>query len=60
MAPTAPAAADALLRIGLCHANLREPAPAAAAWQRIVREYPRSDAAGKARSFLRAARTPSR
>ena len=60
MAPTAPAAADALLRIGLCHANLREPAPAAAAWQRIVSEYPRSEAAGKARSFLRAANTPAR
>ena len=60
IAPTSPAAADALLRIGMCHANLREPAPAAAAWERIVREYPRSDAASKARSFLRASRVPSR
>ena len=60
MAPTAPASADALLRIGMCHANLREPAPAAAAWQRLVRDYPRSDAAGRARSFLRASGTPPR
>ena len=58
MAPTAPSAADALLRIGLCHANLREPAPAAAAWQRIMREYPRTEAAGRARSFLRAGVAP--
>lgn len=58
MARTAPASADALLRIGMCHANLREPAPAAAAWQRVVREYPRSEAAGKARSFLRARTAP--
>jgi tol-pal system protein YbgF len=58
MAPTAPSAADALLRIGMCHANLREPAPAAAAWQRIMREHPRSDAAGRARSFLRVGAAP--
>jgi tol-pal system protein YbgF len=58
MALTAPSAADALLRIGMCHASLREPAPAAAAWQRITREYPRSEAAAKARSFLRAGASP--
>lgn len=55
MDPGALAASDALLRIGLCHANLRQSAPAMAAWQRIVREYPRSEAAGKARSLLSAA-----
>jgi tol-pal system protein YbgF len=48
------AAADAWLRIGMCHANLHQPAPATAAWQRVVREYPRSEAAHKARSLLRA------
>ena len=53
--PGALAAADAWLRIGMCHANLHQPAPATAAWQRVVREYPRTEAAGKARSFLRAA-----
>jgi len=55
MDPGALAAADAWLRIGMCHANLHQPAPATAAWQRVVREYPRSEAAGKARSFLGAA-----
>ena len=53
--PGALAAADAWLRIGMCHANLHQAAPATAAWQRVVREYPRTEAAGKARSFLRAA-----
>jgi hypothetical protein len=38
----------------MCHAKLREPDRAAEAWQRVVRDYPRSDAAGKARGFLRA------
>ena len=55
MDPGALAAADAWLRIGMCHASLHESAPATAAWQRVVREYPRTEAAGKARSFLRAA-----
>jgi tol-pal system protein YbgF len=54
MAPQAPKAADALLRMGMCHASLREPTPAAEMWQRVVRDHPRSEAAGKARSFLRA------
>jgi tol-pal system protein YbgF len=55
MDPGALAAADAWLRIGMCHASLHQPAPATAAWQRVVREYPRTEAADKARSFLRAA-----
>ncbi len=46
-------AADALLRIGLCYTNLREPSRANEAWTRIVSDYPSSDAAGQARSFLR-------
>jgi tol-pal system protein YbgF len=61
MTPRAPAMADALVRIGLCHAQLREPARAAAAWQRVVRDFPRSAAAGRARALLRpgaAARQP--
>jgi tol-pal system protein YbgF len=60
MAARGPKVADALLRIGMCHANLREPAAAADAWQRVVRDYPRSDAAGKARSFLRARASSTR
>ena len=46
-------AADALLKIGLCYSNLREPERANEAWTRIVNEYPSSDAAVQARSFLR-------
>jgi tol-pal system protein YbgF len=55
MDPGVLAASDALLRIGMCHAKLRESTAALAAWQRIVREFPRSEAAGKARSLLSAA-----
>jgi tol-pal system protein YbgF len=54
MAPQASKAADALLRMGMCHASLGEPTLAAETWQRVVRDYPRTEAAAKARSFLRA------
>jgi tol-pal system protein YbgF len=47
---------DALLRIGLTHLHLREPARAREAWQRVVREYPDSDAAARARMLLQARR----
>lgn len=53
-------AADALLRIGLCYVNLREPARAHQAWQRLVQEHPDSEAAVRARGFLRARRSSSR
>jgi tol-pal system protein YbgF len=46
-------APDALVKIGLCHARLRDAARAEQAWQRVIREYPKSDAAGLARSLLR-------
>lgn len=49
-------AADALLKIGLCYTNLREPTRAGEAWTRIVSEYPSSEAARQARSFLRSRR----
>lgn len=45
-------AADALLKVGLCYARLREPTRAHQAWQRVVREHPRSEAASKARHLL--------
>jgi tol-pal system protein YbgF len=54
MAPAAPRVPDALLRIGMCHASLRDLASASTAWERVVRDHPRSDAADKARAFLRA------
>jgi tol-pal system protein YbgF len=46
-------APDALVKIGLCHARLRDASRAEQAWQRVIREYPKSEAAGLARSLLR-------
>jgi tol-pal system protein YbgF len=44
---------DALVKIGLCHARLRDASRAERAWQRVIREYPKSEAAGLAQSLLR-------
>jgi tol-pal system protein YbgF len=44
---------EALLKIGLCYQNLREPVRAQQSWRRVVADYPDSDAAQKARGFLR-------
>jgi TolA-binding protein len=41
------------LKIGQAYASLRQRPAATAAWQRVMREYPRTEAAGQARSFLR-------
>jgi tol-pal system protein YbgF len=46
-------APDALVKIGLCHARLRDASRAEQAWQRVIREYPKSEAAGLAQSLLR-------
>ena len=46
-------APDALLKMGLCHARLRDASRAEQAWQRVIREYPKSEAAGLAQSLLR-------
>jgi tol-pal system protein YbgF len=48
--------ADAMLKVGLCYSNLREPARAEQAWQRLLQEHPTSTAAGHARNFLRSRR----
>ena len=45
---------DALLKEGLCSLNLRQPGRAFELWRRILREYPDSEAARKAGSFLSA------
>jgi tol-pal system protein YbgF len=50
---------EALLKIGLCYQNLREPGRAQQSWRRVVADHPDSDAAQKARGFLRGA-SPSR
>jgi tol-pal system protein YbgF len=52
--------AETLLKIGLCHANLREAARARAAWQRVVQKHPDSEAATKAKNLLAASRAPAR
>jgi len=44
---------DALVKIGLCHARLRDVTRAQQAWQRVIREYPRSEAATMAQSLLK-------
>ena len=53
-------AADALLKIGLCYVNLHEPTRAQQTWQRVLREHPNSEAAGRARALLRSRRATSR
>ncbi|MBI1845399.1 MAG: tol-pal system protein YbgF [Candidatus Rokubacteria bacterium] len=50
---TAPKAADALLKIGMSYAALRDTASAQQAWRRLVRDYPDTEAAVRARALLR-------
>jgi len=45
-------APESLWKIGLCHANLRAPGHARETWQRLLREYPDSEAARRARTRL--------
>ena len=52
-APDAVAAADGWLKIGQTYAALKERPAANAAFQRVVREYPESEAAGRARSLIK-------
>lgn len=53
LAPASAKAADALLKIGLCQRSLRYEPHARQTWQHVVHEYPQSEAAIKARAFLR-------
>jgi tol-pal system protein YbgF len=53
IAPGSAKAADALLKIGLCQRNLRDEARARQTWQRVLQDFPQSEAAVKARGFLR-------
>jgi len=46
-------APDALVKIGLCHVRLRDVTRAHQAWQRVIREYPKSEAATMAQSLLK-------
>jgi len=53
-------AADALLKIGMSYQGLRDSASARQTWQRLVREYPSSEAATRARGLLRSSSTSTR
>ena len=44
---------DALVKVGLCYWSLRDPTRARQTWQRVVREYPGTEAARVARTQLR-------
>jgi len=55
-APRGPRAAEALLRIGLCRRALGDESAARQSWERLVADYPTSEAAGRARQLLRADR----
>ena len=51
---------EALVKIGLCHLNLRDPNRARQTWQRVVRDYPQSESAATARALLRTHATAQR
>jgi len=48
------AVSEALLKIGLCQRALGDMASARAAWERVVKDFPRTDAARQARTLLAA------
>jgi tol-pal system protein YbgF len=52
-APDSTSAADAWLKVGEAYASLRERPAATAAWKRVMRDYPRTEAASQARALLR-------
>jgi tol-pal system protein YbgF len=52
-APGSRSAADAWLKVGRAYASLRERPAATAAWHRVMRQYPDTEAADQARSLLR-------
>jgi tol-pal system protein YbgF len=51
---------DALLKVGVCYARLNDPGRAHQAWQEVLRHYPRSAAAEKARAYIRTRPASSR
>ena len=52
-APDASVAADGWLKIGQAYGMLRDHPSANQAWQRVVREYPNTEAATRAQTLLR-------
>lgn len=54
--PASPKVPDALFKAGLSHWSLKETTAAKADWQRVLKDYPSSNAAGLARQRLEQAR----
>lgn len=52
-------AADALLKVGLCYRALHEPLRAREVWSKLIEEFPKSEAARKARALLRDRSVPT-
>lgn len=53
-------APDALYQLGVCYRNLFEPQRAREVWERLIRGFPESEAAGMARTAMRAGRVSPR
>jgi tol-pal system protein YbgF len=53
IAPNSPKVPDALLMMGLCHRNMHDENRARQTWDRVEKDYPKSEAAAKARALLR-------
>ena len=60
VAPGSAKVPDALLKVGLCYRNLRDESRARQTWDRVVKDYPKSPAATKARALMRAKATAAR
>jgi TolA-binding protein len=58
--PSNPKIPDALLKSGLCLEQLQDGRRAQLAWQRLVRDYPTSEAAVRARSLIKSTGMSSR
>jgi tol-pal system protein YbgF len=53
VAPASPKVPDALLKIGLCYRNLRDESRARQTWDRVAKDYPKSQAATHAQALMR-------
>jgi TolA-binding protein len=52
VAPASAKVPDALLKVGLCYRSLRDESRARQTWDRVAKDYPKTDAATKARALL--------
>jgi tol-pal system protein YbgF len=59
-APTGDKSAETLYRLGLAYRSLKRPEAAREAWTQLLRDFPQSEAARKARSALREGATAPR